>query len=101
MIVPFTLVFSWNALTAALYASEFSTNAVSNSAILASAFFNLSTASAPIAAIWAASLPKLLTSFLAATIGEDEYVIEKCKEEGIEVQTGMFREEMKVRLLKK
>lgn len=28
-----------------------------------------------------------------------EYVIEKCKEEGIEVQTGMFREEMKVRLL--
>ena len=28
-----------------------------------------------------------------------EYVVQKCKQEGIEVQTGIFREEMKVRLL--
>lgn len=28
-----------------------------------------------------------------------EYVVQKCKQEGLEVQTGIFREEMKVRLL--
>ena len=28
-----------------------------------------------------------------------EYVVQMCKQEGIEVQTGIFREEMKVRLL--
>lgn len=28
-----------------------------------------------------------------------EYVVQKCKQEGIEVQTGIFREEMKVRIL--
>lgn len=28
-----------------------------------------------------------------------EYVVQKCKQEGIEVQTGIFREEMKVSLL--